>query len=181
MAPEGNGAARAELGGAGASTGPALDGAGRPDSTRLMVLSYEELQRGRRSMAPEGALHERVTNPSQTGFNGAGARWRRKDPRPPPRRRPVRAASTGPALDGAGRSRGLTTSIIEPPPLQRGRRSMAPEGAMADVVVGAAVRALQRGRRSMAPEGASPVRRSASGVEMLQRGRRSMAPEGSRL
>jgi len=104
-------------------------------------------------MAPEGPPPERCPGRCATGFNGAGARWRRKE-----RVRVVDlelgtcVASTGPALDGAGRVIGSIWTYLTQGGLQRGRRSMAPEGQVA-FARDLKRLVLQRGRRSMAPEG----------------------------
>jgi len=79
-------------------------------------------------MAPEGNFDRIVSAIRNAGFNGAGARWRRKDETTEARIARRLLASTGPALDGAGRSRFCFSASSHARALQRGRRSMAPEG-----------------------------------------------------
>jgi len=176
----------------------APEGGGR---NRVGCSSMAQLQRGRRSMAPEGAHRGSSQRDRRGCFNGAGARWRRKAQealgkawRAEPLQRGRRSmAPEGPELRRRTKPGGG--------PLQRGRRSMAPEGARARVphaarerastgpaLDGAGRRAGHRRRhrrcRRFNGAGARWRRKGAtrSQVErpgpLLQRGRRSMAPEG---
>ena len=127
-------------------------------------------------MAPEGPSTDCERPRSRRGFNGAGARWRRKGAATQEESNAQEAPSTGPALDGAGRRSVPDARVVGLGELQRGRRSMAPEGPYGGVDLGFGPSFNGAGARWRRKERECEEGRRAD--RQLQRGRRSMAPEG---